>query len=544
MPVPTTVDRRWWRQAVVYQVYLRSFCDGNGDGVGDIAGLRSRLDHLVGLGIDAVWLNPWYLSPMHDGGYDVADYFAINPIFGDLADAEALIDDCHRRGLRIIVDLVPNHTSSEHQWFVEALSASPGSRQRQRYIFADGRDGGPPTNWRSVFGGPAWSQVPDGQWYLHLFDSEQPDLNWADPDVAALFVEILRFWLDRRVDGFRVDVAHGLIKDPGFPDVERSVELLHEADLDDHPYWDRDGIHPIVRSWRAVLDEYPDKMMVAEAWVHPERLAAYLRPDEYHQSFNFELLEADWSAEAFTSIIERSLRIAHSVGATSTWVLSNHDVVRPVTRYGLSEPRRWRRWLSDPDPETPDLALGTRRARAAALITMALPGSMYIYQGEELGLAEVVDIADDRRDDPVWRRSKGTDRGRDGCRVPIPWNGEPPGFGFSSAEPWLPQPDWFADMAVEAQRGATGSTLELYRRGLAIRRAELTGDTTLEFLDIGTDVLAFRRGSGLVCTANMSRRAIPLPPGELLLSSGVIHDGLLGPDTTVWTRRVVDDAPG
>lgn len=535
MHAPQSDDVAWWRSAVVYQVYLRSFCDGDGDGFGDIAGLRARLHYLQELGVDALWLNPWYRSPMHDGGYDVSDYFAINPVFGDMAAAEELIADCHRLGLRIIVDLVPNHTSSEHQWFQDALAAPPGSRERHRYIFVDGGENGPPNNWRSVFGGPAWSQVADGQWYLHLFDAEQPDLNWSDPEVAAMFIDVLRFWLERDVDGFRVDVAHGLVKDPSFPDVERTVELLHEADLDDHPHWDRDGIHPIVRSWRAVVDEYPDKMLVAEAWVHPERLSDYLRPDEYHQSFNFELLEADWDADVFAAVIERSLRIADGVGATSTWVLSNHDVVRPASRYGLREPRRWRRWLTQTDPELPDLVVGTRRARAAALLLMALPGSMYIYQGEELGLAEVIELPDHRRDDPVWRRSKGTDRGRDGCRVPIPWHAGLPGFGFSSGEPWLPQPDWFAPYAVDVQLGDAESTLELFRRGLAARRAHLRDGDAFEFLEAPRGVLALRRGSRLLCTTNMSTNPVRLPPGAIILASGPIDDGLLAPDTTVWT---------
>ncbi|WP_026453436.1 glycoside hydrolase family 13 protein, partial [Saccharomonospora iraqiensis] len=408
----------WWRTAAIYQIYVRSFADSDGDGVGDLGGVRNRLDHLADLGVDALWLTPFYSSPMADGGYDVADYRAVDPLFGDLADAEALIAEAHGRGLRVIVDVVPNHTSSRHPWFVEALAAEPGSAARQRYVFREGRDGGPPNDWESMFGGPAWTQVSDGQWYLHLFDPAQPDLNWQHPDVHAEFEDILRFWLDRGVDGFRIDVAHGLVKADGLPDVGRTDQagLLTTREL---PFFDQDGVHDIYREWRKILDSYPgERIAVAEAWVpSADRLARYLRADELHQAFNFHYVETDWSAAAFREVVDASLAAVADVDAPTTWVLSNHDVQRHVTRYGGGE-------------------LGLARARAAALLTFALPGSVYVYQGEELGLPEVTDLPDEVLTDPVWERSGHTDRGRDGCRVPLPWSGTAPPFGFGGPA-WL-----------------------------------------------------------------------------------------------------------
>jgi len=529
----------WWRRAVVYQVYIRSFADGNGDGTGDLAGLRGRIDYLCQLGVDALWINPWYTSPLSDGGYDVADYLEINPLFGTLVEAEAFISEAQAAGLRVIIDLVPNHTSKEHHWFAEAVR-DPNSPARQRYIFAEGRshDGQePPNNWRSVFGGEAWTQLEDGQWYLHLFDSDQPDLNWEHPEVRQYFLDVLRFWLDRGVDGFRIDVAHGLVKDPSYRDVGSGDPFAHTVKLMDHPHWDRDELHEIIRSWRAVLDEYPAKMMVAEAWVHPERLPLYLRPDEYHQSFNFELLETPWDAGAFADVIERSAAAAAAVGASSTWVLSNHDVVRHATRYGLDDAAQWRRWLRSESPELPDNERGQRRARAAALITLALPGSAYIYQGEELGLYEVIDLPDEVRDDPVWRRTNHRDRGRDGCRVPIPWTPDGPSFGFGSGAAWLPQPEWFGPMSAAVQQSDPSSMFNLYRQALVVRHRYLCDDEDIEMLDLGgAEVLAFRRGSGLVCIANMGTATLDLPAAEVLLVSGPLTGGGLPADTAVWLR--------
>ena len=343
----------WWRSAVVYQVYLRSFADGDGDGTGDIAGLRSRLPYIRSLGVDAIWINPWYVSPLNDGGYDVADYRTIDPRFGTLEEAIGLIGEAKGLGLRVLLDLVPNHTSTDHVWFQEALASAPGSRARTRYHFRPGRgsDGAePPTDWISVFGGRTWSRVGDGEWYLHLFDSTQPDLNWANPEVRAEFVDIIRFWLDRGASGFRVDVANGLEKDPTYPDFGAVEKPKGIPGGDHHPYSDRDPIHEIVREWRSVVDEYPDAILVAEAWVENwDRLARYLRPDEYHQAFNFEFMESPWEEEAMRSAISTAVPASAAVGAVPTWVLSNHDIVRQVTRYGLPQTLDARDWLLDGD---------------------------------------------------------------------------------------------------------------------------------------------------------------------------------------------------
>ncbi len=527
----------WWRHGVIYQVYPRSFADGDGDGTGDLAGIRSRLPYLRALGVDAIWISPWYPSPFRDGGYDVADYRDIHPRLGTLVDAEALIDAAHDHDIRLIVDLVPNHTSSEHRWFREALAAGPGSPERARYIFRPGRgsDGDqPPNNWTSVFGGSAWERVDDGEWYLHLFDPSQPDLDWRNEEVRAEFDDIFRFWLARGVDGFRIDVAHGMVKDPDLPDLDVSPELLGTSLHANHPHWDREGIHEINRRWRNVLDESGrDVMMVAEAWVRPERLALYLRPDEYHQSFNFHFLETPWTCAEYRAAIDHAYRSARAVGSTPTWTLSNHDVMRPATRLGLPLGTNWRAWPLDGPHDLLDAELGLRRSRAALLLLLALPGSMYLYQGEELGLPEVWDLPEDVLDDPVWENSGHEQKGRDGCRVPLPWTSEGPSLGFGDADPWLPQPDVFRGLSVAAQTGAADSTLELCRRAIAIRSERLAIDEDLTWLDLGDDVLAFRRGSGVICVLNYGPEPVPLPPGRVILASGDVDDAIAS-DVTVW----------
>ena len=529
----------WWRNAVIYQVYVRSFADGNGDGTGDIAGLRERLPYIRDLGVDAVWLNPWFTSPLHDGGYDVADYRDIEPRFGTLDEAMAFIAEAREHGLRVLLDLVPNHSSSEHAWFREAISAEPGSPARDRYHFRPGKgvDGGePPNDWRSVFGGPGWTQLPDGDWYLHLFDVTQPDLNWDNPEVRAEFRDIIRFWLDRGVDGFRVDVAHALIKHPDLPDLgAREPRLLENEMILDHPHWDRDEVHEIIREWRAILDEYDDRMMVAEAWVHTDRLPLYLRPDEYHQSFNFDLLEAPWDADTFKAVISGSLASADAVGAPSTWVLSNHDVVRHATRYGLPNEIRWRSWVTDGPHDALDADRGARRARAAILVLLSLPGSAYLFQGEELGLPEVYDLPDDALDDPAWERSGHQHRGRDGCRVPIPWSSDGTSFGFGSGGSWLPQPASFAGYAADLQATDPHSMLSLYRQAISLRKELFGIDDDLEMVDLGLDVLAHRRGD-IVVVANMGSAPIALPDGEVLLSSADSPVRQLRADAAAWLR--------
>ncbi|WP_055481875.1 glycoside hydrolase family 13 protein [Sphaerimonospora mesophila] len=523
---------RWWRDAVIYQVYVRSFADGNGDGVGDLLGVRSRLRYLADLGVDAIWLTPFYPSPMADFGYDVADYRDVDPIFGSLADARALIDDAHRHGLKIIVDVVPNHTSDEHPWFLAALAAGPGSPERERYIFRHGRGTTgelPPNDWESIFGGPAWTRVADGQWYLHLFAPQQPDLNWEHPEVHEEFADVLRFWLDLGVDGFRIDVAHGMVKAPGLPDVGHTGQV-RMIGTEVVPYFDQDGVHEIHRSWRRILDSYDgERIGVAEAWAPtPRRLADYVRPDELHQAFNFHFLSTPWNAGLLRAAIDESLATVSLVGAPSTWVLSNHDVKRHVTRYGGGE-------------------LGLRRARAAVLLTLALPGSAYIYQGEELGLPEVLDLPEEYLRDP--QRLRAPDSGRDGCRVPLPWAGTEPPFGFAppgARESWLPIPEEWRALSVEAQLADPGSTLHLYRAALRLRR-ELPdlGDGDLRWLESPYGTLVFARGDGFTCTVNLNDHEVELPAqGEPLLAGGaspvVRADGggvRLAPDSAVWWRR-------
>lgn len=531
-------SQAWWRSAVVYQVYLRSFADGNGDGTGDIAGLRSRLPYISSLGVDALWVNPWYVSPLNDGGYDVADYRRIDPRFGTLDEAIELIEEANRLGLRVLLDLVPNHTSSEHAWFREALAAGPGSPSRARYHFRPGRgpDGAdPPTDWTSIFGGPAWTIAPGGEWYLHLFDPTQPDLNWANPEVRAEFVEIIRFWLDRGSSGFRVDVANGLEKDPIYPDIGEVDKTKRVPGGDLHPYSDRDQLHEIVREWRAVVDEYPEAILVAEAWVESwERLARYLRPDEYHQAFDFEFMESSWEAKAMRSAISIAVPTSAAVGAVPTWVLSNHDIVRQVTRYGLPQTLEARDWLLDGDRALFDAERGLRRARAAVLLMLGLPGSAYIYQGEELGLPEVHDLPPEVLDDPTWARSAQTMKGRDGCRVPLPWTAQGGSFGFGADGSWLPQPEDWAALSVESQEATPASTLELYRSAIRLRSEHLAGIEAFEWVESTDDLLVFDR-ERIRVIVNFGADSFPLPDGEILVSSDEI-EGHLPPDTSVWLR--------
>ncbi|MGC5030418.1 alpha-amylase family glycosyl hydrolase [Micromonospora sp. DT229] len=540
-PAPAVAAPAWWTEAVIYQIYPRSFGDSDGDGIGDLPGITARLDHLRELGVDAIWLSPFYPSPQADAGYDVADYRDVEPLFGTLADADDLIAQAHARGLRVIVDLVPNHTSSAHEWFQQALAAGPGSPERQRYIFRDGRgpEGAePPNDWQSVFGGPAWTRVADGQWYLHLFDTAQPDLNWDDPEVRTEFLEVLRFWLDRGVDGFRVDVAHGLIKQADLADWQEPQEILsgQEVDKPRPPMWDQDGVHEIYRDWRRLLDGYPgERILVAEAWVEPaERLARYVRPDEMHQAFNFEYLLASWTAPAQYAVITRSLEATDAVGAPATWVLSNHDVVRHASRLGLPIGTPRPNGIGADDPQ-PDAATGLRRARAATLLMLALPGSAYLYQGEELGLPEHTRMPDEARQDPTWERSGHTQRGRDGCRVPIPWEADAPSYGFGPTDAsWLPQPGVWAEYALDRQREVPGSTYEMYRTALHLRRTHGLGRGTLQWLSSGDEVLTFRNGQVVVLT-NFGATGVPLPGGELLHSSAPLdEDGSVPTDVTVW----------
>ncbi|MFK4088581.1 glycoside hydrolase family 13 protein [Kribbella sp. NPDC020789] len=527
----------WWRSAVVYQVYPRSFADADGDGTGDLNGIRARLPYLAELGVDAIWISPWYPSPLLDGGYDVSDYRDINPEFGTLADADALIAEAHALGLRILIDLVPNHCSWEHPWFKAALAAGKGSPERDLFWF---RDGGPPTNWPAAFGGGAWQQIDDGQWYLHMFDISQPDWNWDHPKVIEEFDSILRFWFDRGIDGFRIDVADSMAKDPALPDVPlKDGQPTHEKYVG-NPFYDQPGVHAIHQRWRAIADEYAGtpqgpRVFVAEAWLSPpERLAQYVRPNELHSAFNFDALRAAWDAKDLREVIDRSTGSLWAVGAPATWVLSNHDTIRHRTRYG----RALQDALAGAGAVPTDLELGLRRARAAALLELALPGGAYIYQGDELGLPEVEDLPEEALDDPVWERSGHTNRGRDGCRVPIPWSGaEPPyGFGPGTGQPWLPQPTNWAALTAEAQAGDPNSHLSLYKAALRIRRDHPDlGEGRLTWDDeTPADVLSFTRGS-FRCVTNLGTAPVDLPSHTaVLLTSADLVDGRLPSDATAW----------
>jgi alpha-glucosidase len=523
-------QRPWWTDAVFYQVYPRSFADSNGDGVGDINGVAAQLDYLDRLGVDSIWFSPIMVSPMADHGYDVSDPRDIDPLFGDLGAFEGLIASAHERGIKITMDLVPNHTSSEHPWFQEALAAEPGSAARDRYIFRDGR--GPngaeaPNNWQSVFGGPSWTRVVEpggnpGQWYLHLFDVEQPDLNWDNPEVFDDLEKTLRFWLERGVDGFRIDVAHGMAKPPGLPDsdVEMRPRMLSDGD----PRFNHPNVHAIHRNIRGVMDDYPEAVTIGEVWVFDNASwAEYLRADELHLGFNFRMVRAEFDLTEIHHAIENTLVAAAMENATPTWTLENHDVVRAPTRYGGGE-------------------VGLDRARAMATVTLALPGAVFLYNGQELGLPNV-ELPDEALRDPTWERSGHTVRGRDGCRIPVPWRGDTPPFGFStSADTWLPIPPEWESLTVERQLLNADSTLSFFQHALEIRRSrvEFAGDN-VDWLDAPRDTLAFARGDdGLRCVLNAGTQPIPLPDGEPILTSAPLVDGKLPANAAAWLVSSTD----
>ena len=539
-----TDNHEWWRSAVIYQIYPRSFADSDGDGYGDLPGVISKLPYLKELGVDAVWLSPFYRSPMADAGYDVADYRQVDPLFGATTDAHRLIEEAHALGLRVVIDLVPNHTSDAHEWFQAAIAAEPGAPERQRYLIRDGRGPSgelPPNNWRSLFGGEGWSRLkrPDGtpeQWYLHLFDVHQPDLDWDSDLVKEGFDDILRHWLDLGVDGFRVDVAHSLVKADGLPDEEKNTV---DGNFPLGPMWDQDGVHDVYRRWRKLLDGYDgDRVLVAEAWVpDPERLARYVRADEMHQAFNFDFLSSAWDAASYRRVITETMAANATVGAPTTWVLSNHDVVRHVTRLAREDTSDTE-GISATDPQ-PDAALGLRRGRAATLMMLALPGSAYLYQGEELGLPEHTAVPDDLRQDPIWFRSERDQVGRDGCRIPMPWIGDAPGAGFSpTGRTWLPQPDSYASLAVDRQVGVPGSTWSMYHDALRLRHQYGLGLGHLTWEQAPEHVVCFDNGEVRVMV-NIGGDPVPLPEGEVLLASTEL-DGVLPTDAAVWVRKPLD----
>jgi alpha-glucosidase len=534
-----TLDADWWRQAVVYQIYPRSFADSDGNGIGDIAGVTSRMGYLSELGVDAIWLSPFYPSALADGGYDVADYRDVAPELGTLDDFDAMTAAAHRAGIKVIVDIVPNHTSNLHPWFQEALAAEPGSAARARYIFRDGtgRDGAqPPSDWVSHFGGPAWTRLPDGQWYCHLFAPEQPDLNWDNREVRDDFLQTLRFWADRGVDGYRIDVAHALAKDLSEPLRSKTSVLAETLDGTD-PLYDRNEVHEIYAEWRQVFDTYdPPRTAVAEAFApSAARRALYARPTGLGQAFNFDLLKAAFDAAAYREVVTDCLDQALLAGSSSTWVLSNHDVVRHTSRFGLPAGADFGEWLmSDGREPMLDATTGLRRARAATLFMLALPGSAYLYQGEELGLHEVYDLPAAALQDPIWLRTGNTLKGRDGCRVPLPWDADGDSYGFGSGGGWLPQPAGFAPLSVARQLGDPDSTLELYRRALRLRH-ELQTEEALEWMATDSpDVLHFARPGGWHCVTNFGTDPVALPAGTVRVASGPLPDGVLPAETTVW----------
>lgn len=595
---PGVLGPEWWRTAVIYQIYPRSFADADGDGIGDLPGITERLGSLADLGVDAIWLSPFFSSPQHDAGYDVSDYCDVDPLFGTLADFDLMLEKAHALGLKVIIDMVPNHTSADHKWFQEALAAPEGSPQRDRYMFRDGK--GPkgdimPNNWESVFGGPMWDRVtnPDGtpgQWYLHIFDKSQPDLNWQNEWVRAQFRDILRFWLDRGVDGFRVDVAHGMIKAAGLPDYTPPAEggsmggdegkakakkkakalaaldlndpdsiadapapgtraqaaldpVIEVAESTDPPYWGQEGVHEIWREWHDVLAEYDGhRVLCAEAWVGPlTKMAKWVRPDEMSQAFNFDFMFSGWTAPDLRRVIDESISAFGGVGAPSTWVLSNHDVVRHASRLALTAENPQGSGIGPLSPGQPDPVLGLRRARAASALMLALPGGAYLYQGEELGLPEVVDLPDAARQDPTWFRTNGEKYGRDGCRVPIPWEAAAVGAGFNSTgEAWLPQPANWGDFARDAEATDPDSTLNLYAEALRLRRDHDLGAGNVHWVRGFRGTTVALRNRDVLVIANLGKKPAALPAGTVLLASGPLEaDGsvtLLPSDTTVWLQ--------
>jgi alpha-glucosidase len=540
------ISSEWWRSAIIYQIYPRSFADGNGDGMGDLPGITARLGSLASLGIDAIWLSPFMRSPQKDAGYDVSDYTDVDPLFGTLADFDAMVTRAHELGLRVLVDLVPNHTSDQHKWFQAALAAPKGSPEREFYHFKEGKgENGelPPNNWLSMFGGPAWTRIADGSWYCHLFDSSQPDLNWENPAVQEAFEDILRFWLDRGVDGFRVDQPHAMGKAPGLPDhpdVERAGAGFIEGEPSP-PMWFQESVHPIFRRWRAILDSYPgERAMCGEAYVLPlSFMALWVRQDEFHQTFNFRYLDSEWKPEILFNSINESFKAFDEVGAPSTWVLSNHDIIRHATRMGGVVGRPTASDGIGPNDPQPDRELGLARARGATLFTLGLPGSTYLYQGEELGLPEHTTIAPEFRQDPTFYRTGGKRVGRDGCRVPLPWEagvGSANGFN-QTGKAWIPQPEIYAEYSRDQQEAVEGSTLEMYKHALKLRKELGLGHGSFDWVPEYTNdsALGYRNGDVLVIH-NFGSNPIELPAGEVIASSRNGVNVEIEPNQTVWLQ--------
>lgn len=545
-----TVDEDWWRQAAIYQIYPRSFKDSNGDGLGDIKGITSKIDYLNSLNIDAIWLSPFYPSALADGGYDVDDYRDVDPKLGTLADFDEMLGKLHEVGIRVFVDIVPNHSSNRHRWFQEAITAEPGSAARNRYIFRDGKGAHgelPPTNWISHFAPSAWSHESTqggkhNQWYCHLFAPEQPDFNWDNEEVEADFLTTLKFWADRGVDGFRIDVAHMMKKDLSEPlkDVPEP-QNLDSRRPGNEVLFDRDDVHEVFKKWRALFNQYnPPRVAVAEAWAKPENIYKYASSSELGQAFNFDLLLADFDATTYREIVTRNLETATQYGSSSTWVFSNHDQVRPATRYGVPIGTDIVKLKNSNGTSAPiDVMRGINASIAAQMFALALPGCTYIYQGEELGLPEGLEIPEADIQDPQFLRNNKIDKGRDGCRIPLPWEKHGTSFGFGSAHSHLPQPEYFGHYSVEAQSGEARAPLEIFRRALSLRRTLLAPEVLTWHETNNPDVLHFSRPNGWHCITNFGHSQYELSgAGEILHSSGPLSEAghHLPPATTVWLR--------
>jgi alpha-glucosidase len=546
---PATTGTQWWRSGVIYQIYPRSFADFNGDGIGDLEGITSRLDSLAALGVDAIWLSPFYSSPQKDAGYDVSNYVDVDPIFGTLDDFQQLLQKAHSLNIKVMIDLVPNHSSDQHEWFQKALKSEPNSPERAFYHFKDGQgEGGalPPNNWVSMFGGPAWTRITEangmpGQWYLHLFDSSQPDLNWSNQEVQVAFETILRFWLDMGVDGFRVDQPHAMAKADGLPDhpyvLEAGAGFIEGRE--NPPMWFQEEVHDIFRSWRKILESYEgDRAMCGEAYVLPlSFMAKWVREDEFHQTFNFRFLDAGWNPKKLFDAIQESFEAFDQVGAPSTWVLNNHDVIRHVSRFGGDYGRATASDGVGPKQPQPDNEQGLKIARGATMFMLALPGASYLYQGEELGLPEHTTLKDGFRQDPTFFRTSGKRVGRDGCRVPLPWEPAGESNGFSkTGKAWLPQPESYRLLARSNQEMEPSSTLQLYKKALGFRKTLGLGQGSFHWLPehIGPASLGFKN-QDLHVIYNFSDEPIEIT-GEILLASQELDGRLLAKNQCVWFR--------
>jgi alpha-glucosidase len=538
----------WWRQAVVYQIYPRSFKDSNGDGIGDLKGITSQVPYLRLLNLDAVWLSPFYPSALADGGYDVDDYRDVDPKLGTLADFDEMLRELHKVGICVFVDIVPNHSSNHHVWFKEAIASAPGSAARNRYIFRDGKGINgelPPTNWISHFTPNAWSHESTqggtgNQWYCHMFAPEQPDFNWDNKEVEEEFLTTLKFWADRGVDGFRIDVAHMMKKDLSEPlkDVPEP-QTLDSRRPGNEVLFDREEVHEVFKTWRALFNQYdPPRVAVAEAWAKPENIYKYASPDELGQAFNFDLLLAEFDAATYREIVTRNVASATKNGSSSTWVFSNHDQVRPATRYGLPIGSNITAFKNSNGTSLPlDVERGINASIAAQMFALALPGCTYIYQGEELGLPEALEIPESEIQDPQYLKNHKVDKGRDGCRVPLPWTSNGSSFGFGSGGAHLPQPAIFSQYSVEAESGREGSPLEIFRKALALRK-ELVAPESMEWIDTGNEnVLHFARPNGWHCITNFGFTSYLIPAGlSVLHSSTAVEGDLLPGAATIWLK--------